>query len=94
MLVTLVHGLRGSPPYRGGVVCGSSTPGRPPMPNRPKERDKLSLVPLPSRSEVELRVKPCYYINQRPCVPGDTKRMGEVNACTLHLYELVALQCQ
>ena len=28
LLVTLVRGLRGSPPYRGGVVCGSSTPGR------------------------------------------------------------------
>ena len=58
------------------------------MPNRLKERDNLSLVPLSSRSEVGLRVKPCYYINQRPCVPLDTKRMGEVNACTLHLYDL------
>ena len=55
------------------------------MPNRLKESDKLSLVPLPSRSEVGLRVKPCYYINQRPRVPRDTKRMGEVNACTLHI---------
>ena len=24
----LVHVPKGSPPYRGGVVCGSSTPGR------------------------------------------------------------------
>ena len=28
MLVTLVHGPKGSPLYRGGVVCRSSTPGR------------------------------------------------------------------
>ena len=60
----------------------------PPMPNRLEERDNLSLVPLSSRSEVGLRVKPCYYINQRPCVPLDTKRMGEMNAGTLYLYDL------
>lgn len=63
LLVTLVHGLRGSPPYRGGVVCGSSTPGW-------AEDKTLSL----HKPEALCAI--------------DSKRMGEVNACTLHLYDL------
>lgn len=46
MLVTLVHGPKGSPLYRGGVVCGSSTPGRATYAEQAEGKRQVKFGPL------------------------------------------------
>ena len=88
LLVTLVRGLRGSPPYRGGVVCGSSTPGRATHAEQAEGKRQVKFGPLVLQVGGWAEGKTLSLHKPEALCAIDTKRMGEVNACTLHLYDL------